>query len=40
MIASFKVDTSLSPDLYNVIFRQEALEKTVKKSKKAKKAKK
>lgn len=37
MIASFKIDTSLNPDLYNLIFRQEALGKTAKKSKKAKK---
>jgi Ran GTPase-activating protein (RanGAP) involved in mRNA processing and transport len=36
-IKSFKVDTSLSTDVYNSIFRQEVIEKTVKKKKKTKK---
>jgi Ran GTPase-activating protein (RanGAP) involved in mRNA processing and transport len=36
MITSFKVDTTLSPDLYDSIIRQELFGKTVKISKKAK----
>lgn len=36
-ITSFKVDISLSTDVYNSIFRQEVIEKTVKKKKKTKK---